>query len=45
MIQIQQNRIKKPYRLETTSWLFTRVAEDVNLGDQEQIQQVTRAGL
>ena len=42
---MQHNRIKKTNRKEATSWLFTRVAEDVNLGDQEQIQQVTRAGL
>ena len=45
IIQIQHNRIKKPNRQEATSWLFTSVAEDLNSGDQEQIQQVARAGL
>ena len=32
IIQIQHNRIKDPNRQEATSWLFTRVAEDLNLG-------------
>ena len=31
-IQIQGNRIKNPNWLEATSWQFTSMAEDLNLG-------------
>ena len=31
-MQIKHNRIKNPNWQEATSWLFTSVAEDLNLG-------------
>ena len=37
--------IKNPNWQEATIWLFTSVAEDLNSGDREQIQQMAGAGL
>ena len=34
IMQIKHNRIKNPNWREAASWLFTSVAEDLNLGRQ-----------
>ena len=45
ILQTEHNVVKNPNWRRQTSWLFTSVAEDFNLGLPRNIQVVVRAGL